>query len=97
MLRLMQQESPPVYEVRCRSCGRLIGMSPSKAYIFCPLPTCAIEPEPTYDNEERDSIIVGLSISGFTDSEIAGVFDITRARVQQIASSRPLPHYEKHK
>lgn len=71
---------------RCRGCRRKMGYtltgSPEKR-VYC-RPVCALT-GPSTDNEERNALIVELhSARRWSAQKLAGRFDISRQRVQQV-------------
>ncbi len=70
----------------CRGCGRTMGYATTgkpERQVYC-RPVCALE-GPVSDNEQRDALIVELgNVRRWTAQKLAGTFDVSRQRVQQI-------------
>ncbi len=82
----MQAELAELVEFRCRGCRRRMGYTttgqPEKR-VFCSL-VCAVD-GPASENEERDALIRELgNVRRWTAQRLAGTFDVSRQRVQQI-------------
>jgi len=80
-----------IFDVRCISCGRLIGKSRnarSKA-AYCLDPICPTLPT-LGDNDTRDSVITTMNAIGWNKTHLADVFGLARQRVIQITQARGL-------
>ena len=76
--------------VHCRGCHRQIGVATNNYAVYCS-PFCADQPTASAE-EERDSAIEWLTRSkGFTPTQIAVRFGLTRQRVHQILQERGVP------
>ena len=77
--------------VRCRGCGRSVGLANSAKYtVYCDS-LCA-EDYPLTNDEERDDLILALTLDlGRSRAELSALFGITRQRVDQIVHARKSP------
>ena len=74
-------------DVRCRGCGRRLGVAREPRYrVYCDA-FCATDP-PANDNEARDAVIELLEQRGWTHERIATRLGLSRQRVAQILAQR---------
>lgn len=74
-------------EVRCRGCGRLLGVAPADFRIYCDQ-MCA-EDYPAVTAESRDALIEAVfQMRSPAKAVIAKSFGISRQRVDQILLAR---------
>lgn len=75
-----------LYEVHCRSCGRVFGWTESgtmESKIYCD-PLCAVQEDPT-PNEERNSLAMAALLCGvLPGTDVTDHLAMTRQRMHQI-------------
>jgi hypothetical protein len=76
-------------EVRCRGCGRRLGVAKKDAPLYCD-EMCA-EDFPAVSTEARDALMEAVYLSGqYTYDRLGVMFNFTRQRAAQVITRRDL-------
>lgn len=80
-------------DVRCTSCGRLIGRTRStrSVVVYCLSPMCPYV-APMGENDTRDSAIATMSAIGWAKTHLADAFSLSRQRVIQVVQAARKAH-----
>lgn len=74
-------------EVRCRGCGRMVGLGKKDAPLYCD--EMCFNDFPAVSTEARDALIEAVYYKGrYTFDRLGEMFHFTRQRAQQIVSKR---------